>query len=102
MQVAGRDGEHDGAAAAGSDTARRPPVAREVDVMSAAPLEAVRDDRLDEALGRPVLQRLRRRDPLEPEVDGDAVALVRADPAAVGVEGEALLVVARDDLVELG
>ena len=60
---------------------------------------------LRECVRRPVprtmVEELRRRYGLELEVDLDAVALVGADAPPCLVEGEALLVVTGDDLLQL-
>ena len=59
------------------------------------------EDRGHEALGRAVEQQRRGLSLLEPELDGDRVALRRADTRAVGRERVALLVVRGHALLEL-
>ena len=73
-------------------------IARKMDMMPTHPQQPVAQDRRDELLGRAVVKRGRRRRLLKLQIDRHAMALLDADQRAGGVEGEALLVVARYDL----
>ena len=83
------------------DAVRGGPVDRQVNGVPSLRCEPLPNDRVQVA-NRRTVQQLRRRDTgLQAEVDGDAVALVRADAVGDGVDREPLLVAGRDDPVEL-
>lgn len=93
--------EHDRMATPPANRCGRSFVGREVYVVAAHLPKTVLQDLREIVFGGSVVERGWRLRRFEAEVDGHTVALLRPDPGARLVEGEAFLVVLGDDLPEL-